>query len=222
MTNYADRHNLSKKIVMAKGNKNKKYLFQIKKISFTKRLFNKGLNTATFILLGLKDLGEEFLKNFLEGLPSTHPGFKLMKDMFGYSSKRCFKRNTIQININRLKKAGLITESENRKFFLTEKGKELVLHIKNRYSILNKPWDGKFRLVVFDIPEEKRYLRIWIRGELLLLQYKALQKSVYIGKYPLPDDFYQDLIKKGIFQNIHLFVIDKFDKEKEIFNLFND
>ena len=98
----------------------------------------------------------------------------------------------------------------------------MVVYIKDRYSILEKPWDKKLRLVVFDIPEKDKYLREWIRGELGLLLFKRLQKSVYIGKYSIPDDLYQDLIKNDIFQNVHIFTIDEADKQEELIKMLNE
>ena len=65
-------------------------------------------------------------------------------------------------------------------------------YIENRYLVLNKPWDGKLRIVIFDIPEHKKGWRDWIRQELILLQFQQLQKSVHIGKYPLPESFYKE------------------------------
>ena len=203
--------------------KNSEYVFQKKKLSFTKRLFEKGLNAAGYILFALKDipkdLHESFYDVFLAELPNSYPGFKLMKVMFGYDSKKKFKKNTIEVNVSRLKKQGLIIEDEGRKFRLTAKGEEMIAFIKDRHSILEKPWDKKIRVVVFDIPEKKKHFREWFRIELGLLLFKSLQKSVYIGKYPIPDDLYQDIIKNGFFNNIHIFTINEADKQKELLEL---
>ena len=199
--------------------KHSKYLFQRKKASFTQRLFNGGLNVSGYILLALKDFKDDFYQVFLAELPNSYPGFKLMKVMFGYDSKKKFKKNTIEINISRLKKQGLITEDKDKKFCLTAKGEEMVAYIKDRHSILEKPWDKKIRVVVFDIPERERNLREWLRTELGLLLFKPLQKSVYIGKYPIPDDLYQNLIKNNLFNDVHIFTINEADKQKELIKL---
>ncbi|MCK4782068.1 hypothetical protein KAS79_04080 [Candidatus Parcubacteria bacterium] len=202
--------------------KNPKYIFQKRKISFTKRLFEQGLNAGSYILFGIKDLGEDFTKGFIGELPDCYPGFKLMKDMFGCSSEKKFKKEIIRVNISRLKKQGLIKQTKNKKLLLTDKGKEMIIYIKDRYSILNKPWDEKIRVVVFDIPEKRRRFREWFRAELSLLMFKPLQKSTYIGKYPIPDDLYQDLIDNNLFQDIHIFTIDKADKEEKLLELLKE
>ena len=202
--------------------KNSKYLFQRKKASFTKKLFEEGLNTTAYILFAVKDFAEDFAENVLGNFPKNDPRFALMRAMFGPDSKKELRKNTIAVNLFRLKKEGLIAEGEKKKFYLTAEGKEMVVYIKDRYSILEKPWDKKLRLVVFDIPEKDKYLREWIRGELGLLLFKRLQKSVYIGKYSIPDDLYQDLIKNDIFQNVHIFTIDEADKQEELIKMLNE
>lgn len=203
--------------------KNQKYLFQKKKVTFTQKIFGKGLNAAGYILIGLKEFGGNFLKDFADSLPKRDSRFALMRAMLGSTYQNGFKKNVIEVNLARLKQAGLIGKLENKKiYYLTPKGEELVVFIKDRYSILEKPWDGKIRLVIFDIPEDKRFEREWLRQELLLLQYKLLQKSVYIGKSLIPDDLYQELIKKGIFEDVHIFTLENVDKEEKIRKLLED
>jgi len=202
---------------------NQKYLFQRKKVSFAQKIFEEGLNAAGYILLGLKDFGSNFAHDFADSLPKRDPRFALMRAMLGSNHKGGFKKNTVEVNLARLKREGLIEEAKDKKFYyLTPRGEKLAAFIKDRYSILEKPWDGKIRLVVFDIPEDKRSQREWLRQELLLMQYKSLQKSVYIGKYPIPNDLYQELIKNGIFENVHIFTLEKADKKERILKFLKD
>lgn len=195
-----------------------KYLFQIKKVSFTKRLFEKGLSVASFILLSLKENAELFA----EEVPYSYPVFKILQSTFG-AAKKGFKRGEILVNLRRLEKQGLIRKEPKRKIFvLTEKGKEIVNYIEDRYTILNKSWDGKLRVVIFDIPEKKRHYRIWLRNELLLLCFKEWQKSVYIGKYPLPKSFYQDIIRFGLGNFVFVFTATNIDKKEQVLQFLKE
>jgi DNA-binding transcriptional regulator PaaX len=205
-------------MIERKIDKNKKYLFQKRKISFCKKLFENGLNTASYILLSLKEYGELVVEN----LPSSYPAFAVLKETFGSNSKNKFKKKTIKVNISRLKKQGLVREDEKRKIILSEKGKEMVDYIYDRYSILERPWDERIRVVIFDIPEKKKYLREWFRQELGLLEFKALQKSVFVGKYPLPKSLYQEISKNGLFEQIYVFTIDNIDKEEKLLKLLEE
>ncbi len=207
------------------NNNKSKYYFQNKKINFTKKLFKYGLNARSYILLSIKDFNNDFNDILLLGLFDDYPkypGFQLMKKMFGFNKKRKLDKTIIRVNISRLEKQGIIRKSENEKFELTADGEEMVAYIKNRYSILNKKWDKKIRVVVFDIPEKEKRYREWFRTELGLLLFKQLQKSVYFGKYPIQDDLYQDIIKNNFFDNIHIFTINEADKQKDLIKFLEE
>jgi len=190
-----------------------KYFFQRKKRSFAQKFFDKGLNGSSYVLFGIKEIG----KDFLRGLPNSYPALESMKEIFGGDFKMEIKESTVKNSISRLIKQGLVDrESKEKTYCLTEKGEKIVLYIKNSYSILKKSWDGKLRLVVFDIPEEYRYWRSIIRQELSLFQFHQLQKSVYIGKHPLSESFYREIEEGGMDKYIFILTIDKIDRKDEI------
>ncbi|MFH1038606.1 MAG: CRISPR-associated endonuclease Cas2 [PVC group bacterium] len=68
---------------------------------------------------------------------------------------------------------------------LTAKGKSYIL--KHRNAVLRSPptWDNKWRLVIFDIPEEKGKLRRLFRSYLITLGFGKVQRSAWIS----PHDF---------------------------------
>ena len=51
--------------------------------------------------------------------------------------------------------------------------------------LIRKPWDGKWRFVVFDIPEKERNFRDVVRRRLKELDFKQLQRSVWFSPLPL-------------------------------------
>lgn len=67
---------------------------------------------------------------------------------------------------------------------LTERGKKKVLLMNIDAIKLPEPsrWDGKWRMVLFDIPEEKKRARDALRQKLTDIGFKELQKSVLV--YP--------------------------------------
>ena len=66
---------------------------------------------------------------------------------------------------------------------LTEKGKD-KLRRSNLHSALsqNRSWDGKWRMIIFDIAETSRRQRDLLRNELQYQGFKKVQNSVWI--YP--------------------------------------
>jgi DNA-binding PadR family transcriptional regulator len=179
-------------------------MIEFKKINFTKKILNFDLNAASFILFCLKEVGYITFDAFL---PSNYSNAKFWREIFGLDSKKeIWKKNTIKTNLYRLKKQKLIDYNSNKKiYFITNKGKELTTYIEDRYCILKKPWDKEIRIVIFDIPEEKRSYRDWFRQELYLLEFKLLQKSVFIGKYPLPQSLIKEIDNHNLTSYVFIF-----------------
>jgi len=70
---------------------------------------------------------------------------------------------------------------------ITEKGRKIIRDIEFENMKIAKParWDGKWRVVIFDIPEGvKKYARDALRQKLQRTGFLLLQKSVWIFPYP--------------------------------------
>ncbi len=128
---------------------------------------------------------------------------------------RKIKRETIRYSIKRLEKQGII-EVTDKNINLTKWGRRLFGKIKSKKKTLDKKWDKKYRLVIFDIPEKKKNIRHWLREELYLLNYVQLQKSVFIGKHPLPSDIINDIRQLDIEDCVNYLLVDKVYDERRI------
>ncbi|TSD02513.1 MAG: phenylacetic acid degradation operon negative regulatory protein [Parcubacteria group bacterium Athens0714_24] len=73
---------------------------------------------------------------------------------------------------------------------LTKEGRKRALIFKIDEMEIKKPdkWDGKWRIVIFDIPEKKRAARFALRNKLKDLGFKELQKSVFVHPYECEDE----------------------------------
>lgn len=49
-----------------------------------------------------------------------------------------------------------LVEKSAEKLSLTDVGKNIVAGILKKEKCLSKKWDGKYRLVIFDIPEKEK------------------------------------------------------------------
>ena len=119
--------------------------------------------------------------------------------VYGYYPKEVSRKSAL-VAIHRLQKKGYIEKGimeDEICIRLTELGlkklqerqqkqKEKVLLNK---KISNEKWDGKWRVVVFDIPEVNKRIRGVLRETLKVLEFKPLQKSVWISK----NNFTRDL-----------------------------
>ena len=125
----------------------------------------------------------------------------------------------------RLRKDGLIENinKENKKSLrITKKGAEKLENLRLRkindspqkvYKIEN---ENTFKIIVFDIPEKHRKKRGWIREVLKNLKFKMLQKSVWIGKTKLPEEFMHNLKNFDLLPYVEIFEISKTGSLKQL------
>lgn len=79
--------------------------------------------------------------------------------------------------------------------------------------------DKGMNIVVFDIPERQRSKRDWLRHALMALDFIMLQKSVWIGKNKLPEEFLKTLAELNLMDFVHIFKISKTGTIKELNSL---
>ena len=117
-----------------------------------------------------------------------------------------------------LKSDGIISEitSGGKKWYnIPEKGKRKLaglLAIKNNiipFSRYPKISGNKFTIVVFDVPEKEKKKREWLRATLGQLGYKAIQRSVLLGKTKIPQPFLADIKRLRMMDYIEIFEITK-------------
>ncbi|MEW5907658.1 MAG: hypothetical protein AB1643_00530 [Patescibacteria group bacterium] len=104
------------------------------------------------------------------------------------------ERDRLYYLLNEFKYERLIDYQESSngtiKVILTENGKKKALQYDFDEIKIKKPsqWDGKWRLVIFDIPERIRKGRDALRDKLKDLDFYELQKSVWVHPYPCEDE----------------------------------
>jgi len=120
------------------------------------------------------------------------PGIAHIFTMF--KPKNARENYRIKQTVDRLEKGGYIEKIRNKngveKIKITQKGKQKVLKYDfNKMKIkIPKKWDGLWRVVIFDIPEDKRKVRNAINFKLKDLGFVPLQKSVFIFPYECRDE----------------------------------
>jgi len=138
-----------------------------------------------------------------------------------YNTLQGLKKTSYRSTLYRLKNKGLIFYSDEKGYKLTKNGdlyyKGLIDKLSNRKS----NWDGKYRIIFFDIKEIFKRERNWLRRELVLLDFQPLQKSVYIGKWPLPEEILNVIHQKGLRNNVRIMTVGEVDDES-IFNILEN
>ena len=95
---------------------------------------------------------------------------------------------SIEAARNRLKQRGLISENPHsaKKLILTDAGKQTIEKILLREYVIAEPirWDGRWRMLIFDIKESRRRIRVRLRQLLSAAGFLRLQDSAWVFPYP--------------------------------------
>lgn len=105
---------------------------------------------------------------------------------------------------------------------LTNKGKLRFLKFKLEEMIIDKPprWDGKWRLIIYDIGKEKRHLSEIFRTFLKRMEILKLQKSVYLTPYKCDEQI--EFLRQfyGLDKEVLYLVVSKLENEIAYKNYF--
>ncbi|MFA5000977.1 MAG: hypothetical protein WC531_01975 [Candidatus Paceibacterota bacterium] len=123
------------------------------------------------------------------------------------------RERSLRVTLSKLKKKGLVG-NDNHLWKLTAEGLRKMASYKmtkkqNRKQTENK--NIRQMIIAFDIPEEKRKNRYWLRVELVSLGFKMLQKSVWLGPAPLPKELLDHLKNIDILPYLKFFEVKKSD-----------
>lgn len=135
-------------------------------------------------------------------------------------------RKELYKEINNLYRSKLVEKKENTDgsftMVLTEKGKFKALTYRfENMKIESGDWDGKWRLVVFDIPEKLRKGRDALREKIKELGFYELQKSVFVFPYECKNeiDFIVEFFE--LRKYVRTGILESIDNELHLKKIFN-
>jgi phenylacetic acid degradation operon negative regulatory protein len=119
-----------------------------------------------------------------------------------------------------LEEAGLIEthHSDQQPYTrLTKQGKRKAhsLSLENDAALIDPNWDGKWRIIVLDLPEDRKSEREGLRYLLKKAGFILLKNSVWISPYPFEHLFMNIKKDLGLTTEIMIFVTDNLDEETE-------
>lgn len=122
--------------------------------------------------------------------------------------------------IKRLEKQEMISIKETSNGTLmeiTDKGKKRLLEYDfENIELKAKRRDGKWRLVIFDIPENKKVSRDAFRRKLLDLDFVRLQDSVFASAFPCKREIDFLCHYLGISDYVTLVVLSKIERGEQL------
>lgn len=137
-----------------------------------------------------------------------------------------YQRGRLNQTLKRLKRQKLveIEEKDGEQIVkITQKGKVRALKYKLEEMKIKKPkaWDKKWRLVIFDISEKKKWFREIFRERLKILGLLRLQESVYVYPHPCFDEieFLRQIYDVPF--EVKYVVAEKIEEEEDLKRHFN-
>ncbi len=135
----------------------------------------------------VKDIFGFLIIGGIVAVAATSPFF-IVNLLRGFKKLNKYPHKKTYDTFYRLKKQGLIDfNEENKQIYisLTDKGKKKPgwMQIDDLKIEKSKKWDGKWRILLFDIAEMKRTYREALRGKLKDLGFQLFQKSAWINPY---------------------------------------
>ena len=118
-------------------------------------------------------------------------------------------------NLERRGAVSVISKNGQKFLELTKTGQLETLFVKSRLRFPPK-WDGKWRLIMFDIPEDCRNKRNQLRNLLRQNNFFKLQASVFINPYPLNAEALLYLQKARLMNYIRILRVDGLDNDKDL------
>lgn len=135
------------------------------------------------------------------------------------------RKQKIQSSFNKLLSRGYLVLERDRgvvRVRLTKKGEWFAARIGEGKLLPKKPkrWDGKWRMLIFDIPENRRRSRAQIRLTLADLGFYRLQDSVWVYPYDCEDFIAVLKIDMHLGKDALYVIADKIENDKKLKSQF--
>ncbi|HEY4528524.1 MAG TPA: hypothetical protein VJJ48_01715 [Candidatus Paceibacterota bacterium] len=132
------------------------------------------------------------------------------------------QKEYVSSSASKMVKKGLL--KYNGKFYeLTPLGQERMRRWAFADFKLNRPkrWDGKWRVIIFDIPEKKKSVREYVRTLFTQAGLRWLQDSVWVYPYDCEDILTLLKTDLGVGKDILYLIVEEMESDKYLREEFN-
>lgn len=160
----------------------------------------------------------------LSGSPKRY--FNILGDI--HDEWKNFDERFLKRAIKTLYESRVIKEKTNKDgtvtIVLSEEGKKrAITYDIDNIKIKNpKKWDGKWRFILFDVPERKKIVRNALRHHLKSIGFFEFQKSVFVHPYDCKDEIDYIIEVHEVREFVRFVVAESVDNElhlKDVFGL---
>lgn len=119
-----------------------------------------------------------------------------------------------------LRKRGYISGDARAGYAITSWGRQRLQELEFGMIAQTGRWDKKWRLVIFDIPEDKRKARDAVRRLIKQLGFKRLQHSIWIHPLPCLVQFERIRAAYGVKSHLMLLEVTHLEDESALLRHF--
>ncbi len=179
---------------------------------------NKGIQQTTKVIICI--LFVAGLLGIAVVAPNLFSGLKFLKK----NNKKISKREEMKFRntFYQLRKRDLVSFERGDKAKLTPKGRREAFRILfENYKIQpQKKWDGTWKIVIFDVPNEKGRLRDILRQRLDTMGFFQMQKSVFVSPFQCKNELDAMCEVYGLWDYINYFEALHIDNEGDLRQYF--
>ena len=152
--------------------------------------------------------------------------FSVIKQLEGSSKRKKNLKYSINASFTRLREKGLIeiVEINGKKVArITKKGEDKLDFLdKCNFKLkIPKKWDGRWRVVSFDIKESKKKIREQLRITLIQIGFLKLQNSTWIYPYDCEDLISLMKADFKLGQDVLYLIVEKLENDQKFLKAFN-
>ncbi len=126
------------------------------------------------------------------------------------------QQTVINTSIARMLKRGLLVQ-QGGYLRLTSKGKQELSKLNLQlHRSSPKRWDGKWRVLIFDIPEKRKGLRQKVRTMLRAIGFVRLQQSVWAYPYDCEDFIVLMKAELRVGKDMLYMIVDSLEKDQSL------
>jgi len=150
---------------------------------------------------------------------------KIIKLFDGGKVRKRDPKYAVNEAVQRLKERGFVAleKTESGTFLrLTNKGEKILELFDEHNFQLKKPqkWDGKWRIIIFDIKEKRKGLREKVRLTLQRIGFVRLQDSVWVYPYDCEDIMILLKADFKVGKDILYVIADKIENDRAMRDIF--
>ena len=153
-----------------------------------------------------------------------YKNLRLIKSEWRKINQQAFTRSIRRLSIEKLLKEKRLPDC-SFKLILTAQGKREAKILELLGNSINfkipKRWDGKWRVILFDIPEKDRIFRDILREHLRNLKFAKLQRSVFVSPHPFEKPISELVDIYSAHPYVRIITAEKIDNETSIRRIFS-